>query len=49
MYFSICIIGKIPDSIKRELKVKVQNSLLEAAGYFDLVSSDSESEIALEL
>lgn len=31
----------LPDTIKRELKVKVQNKLLQAAGYFD--ETDSES------
>lgn len=37
----ISIIGRLPDTIKRELKVKVQNNLLEASGYFD--ETDSES------
>ncbi|XP_050434724.1 enhancer of yellow 2 transcription factor [Adelges cooleyi] len=32
---------KLPDTIKRELKVKVQNHLLQTAGYFD--DTDSES------
>jgi len=31
----------LPDTIKRELKVKVQNKLLQTAGYFD--ETDSES------
>lgn len=31
----------IPDSIKKEFKVKVQNNLLQVAGYFD--DTDSES------
>ncbi|KAL4111848.1 hypothetical protein QTP88_015727 [Uroleucon formosanum] len=31
----------LPDTIKRELKVKVQNTLLQTAGYFD--ETDSES------
>jgi len=34
-------VGKLPDTIKRELKVKVQNKLLQTAGYFD--ETDSES------
>lgn len=32
---------KLPDTIKRELKVKVQNKLLQTAGYFDDTDSDS--------
>lgn len=34
-------VEKLPDTIKRELKVKVQNKLLQTAGYFD--ETDSES------
>lgn len=37
----ITVIEKLPDTIKRELKVKVQNKLLQTAGYFD--ETDSES------
>jgi len=37
----LTIIGMLPDTIKRELKVKVQNKLLQTAGYFD--ETDSES------
>lgn len=35
------VLGKLPDTIKRELKVKVQNKLLQTAGYFD--DTDNES------
>ncbi|XP_050544704.1 enhancer of yellow 2 transcription factor [Daktulosphaira vitifoliae] len=31
----------LPDTIKRELKVRVQNQLLQTAGYFDDTDSDS--------
>jgi len=37
----VTVIGKLPDTIKRELKVKVQNKLLQTAGYFDDTDSDS--------
>lgn len=37
----LTIIEKLPDTIKRELKVKVQNKLLQTAGYFD--ETDNES------
>lgn len=37
----ITVTGKVPDTIKKELKVKVQNKLLQTDGYFD--ESDSES------
>lgn len=39
--YTLFIIEKLPDTIKRELKVKVQNKLLQTAGYFD--ETDSES------
>lgn len=37
----IIVTGKVPDTIKKELKVKVQNQLLQTDGYFD--ETDSES------